>query len=200
MPEYRMPSGNPPEFWLADGRDDTLRELDQGIAILMRDLLVLAAGKLEENQDARVPEAVERGKAGVREGEEAVTLNEYMQKWLPDQAPSKREEFLRDTGELMKPPDDAIWVSSTVSHRDLRPVVDVRVGSFSFQISPDEARKIGRDFYEVAGGAEMDAICYQYFTGQVGLDQNVVAGFLADLRKWRDEHMQINQRPAGRKQ
>jgi hypothetical protein len=36
----------------------------------------------------------------------------------------------------MKPPDDQVWVGSTVSHRTGNPLIDVRMGQYSFQVAP----------------------------------------------------------------
>jgi hypothetical protein len=45
-----------------------------------------------------------------------MTANEFIQKWMPKPGPS-REDFIRDVHRLIEPPEDNIWVESTVSHR-----------------------------------------------------------------------------------
>jgi hypothetical protein len=130
-----------------------------------------------------------------------MTHQEFMKKWLPEMPQRKQEKFLADFAEMLKPPENTIWVESVISHRDTRPVVSVRIGDYSFQVSPDDARKIGRDFYEVAGGAEMDAVMFQYLTGQVGLEPEKAFAAIMHLRKWRDDRQRLNAEPsAGGKQ
>lgn len=130
-----------------------------------------------------------------------MTEQEFLKRWLPEMPQRKQEKFIEDFRELMKAPDNNIWVESIISHRDTRPIVSVRMGPYSFQISPDDARKIGRDFYEVADGAEMDAVMFQYFTAEVGLEAEQVFAAIAHLRKWRDDRQRINaEPPAGTKQ
>jgi hypothetical protein len=118
-----------------------------------------------------------------------MTLTEFLKKWLPDQAPTKRDEFLRDAKSILDPPDSTIWVESVISHRDARPVVGVRMGTFAFQVSPEDARKIGRDFYEVAGGAENDAFLFQKLTGDMNLPPEAVGVLIGELREWRSSRM-----------
>jgi len=120
-----------------------------------------------------------------------MTLTNFLKKWLQDQAPSKRDEFIRDATDLLKPPDSMIWVESVISHRDARPIVGVRIGQFSFQVSPEDARKIGRDFYEVAGGAENDAFLFQKLTGDLKLPPEAAYALINELREWRSSR--INQ-------
>lgn len=124
-----------------------------------------------------------------------MTTQDFLKKWMPELPQRKQEKFLSEFAEMMQPPDGTIWVESVISHRDTRPIVSVRMGSFSFQISPGEARKIGRDFYEVAGGAEMDAVLFQYFTSEVGMDKETVFTAIAYLRKWRQDRQQLNAEP-----
>jgi hypothetical protein len=114
-----------------------------------------------------------------------MSLTDFLKKWLHDQAPSKRDEFIRDAKDMLEPPDNAIWVESVISHRDARPVVGVRIGPYGFQVSPDDARKIGRDFYEVAGGAENDAFLYQKLTGDLKLPPEHAYALIGQLREWR---------------
>jgi hypothetical protein len=118
-----------------------------------------------------------------------MTLTEYLKKWLPRQPEKDKEEFIQDAKSMLDPPDSAIWVESTISHRDTRPVVTVRMGPYSFQVSPEDARKIGRDFYEVAGGAENDAFLFQTLTGKLGLPPQVAFALINELREWRSSRM-----------
>lgn len=120
-----------------------------------------------------------------------MNLTDFLKKWLSRQAPSERDEFMHDAKGLLEPPDSVIWVESVISHRDQRPVVGVRMGTFAFQISPEEARKIGRDFYEIAGGAENDAFLFQKLTGDMGLPPAAVYALINELREWRSSR--INQ-------
>ena len=126
-----------------------------------------------------------------------MTLTDFLKKWLHDQAPSKRDEFIRDTKDMLEPPDNMIWVESIISHRDSRPVVGVRMGSYEFQVSPEEARKIGRDFYEIAGGAENDAFLFQKLTVDMKLPPEAAYALIAELREWRSSR--INQPAASYK-
>lgn len=125
----------------------------------------------------------------------AMTSQEFLKKWIQDVPQRLRDRFIADYAEMMRPPESEIWVESVISHRDSRPVVSVRLGSYSFQISPEQARKIGRDFYEVAGGAEMDALMFQYFTNEVGVEPEKVFAAIAHLRKWREDRQRINAEP-----
>lgn len=121
-----------------------------------------------------------------------MTLTDFLKKWLPRQAPSERDQFITDAKDMLEPPpDNAIWVESVISHRDARPVVSVRIGPYAFQVSSDDARKIGRDFYEVAGGAENDAFLYQKLTGDLKLPPQHAYALIGELREWRSSR--INQ-------
>ncbi|MGA7236086.1 MAG: hypothetical protein WBY44_10425 [Bryobacteraceae bacterium] len=123
-----------------------------------------------------------------------MTLTEYLKKWLPRQPAKDKDEFIKDSKSMLDPPDSVIWVESVISHRDTRPVVGVRIGPFAFQVSPEDARKIGRDFYEVAGGAENDAFLFQTLTGKVGLPPETAFALINELREWRSSR--LNQPPA----
>lgn len=120
-----------------------------------------------------------------------MTLTEFLKKWLPVQQAADRQLFMEDAKAILEPPDSVIWVETIISSRDARPIVGVRMGSFGFQITPDEARKIGRDFYEVAGGAENDAFLFQKLTGDVKLSVEVAYALINELREWRSSR--INQ-------
>lgn len=92
---------------------------------------------------------------------------------------------MNDAKALLEPPDSVIWVETIISGRDARPLVGVRLGDYAFQVSPDDARKIGRDFYEVAGGAENDAFLFQKLTNDMQLPPEVAFALINDLRNWR---------------
>jgi hypothetical protein len=117
-----------------------------------------------------------------------MTLSEFIKKWSPQISEKQRQAFMDDAAEMFTPPDNAIWVESVISHRDTRPVVSVRLGSYSFQVSPDDARKIGRDFYEVAGGAENDAFLFQRLTAS-GAPPEAAFSLIRELRDWRKSRM-----------
>jgi hypothetical protein len=120
-----------------------------------------------------------------------MTLTDFLKKWLPRVLPSERDSFLKDAKDMLEPPDNMIWVESVISHRDQRPIVGVRIGQFAFQVSPEDARKIGRDFYEVAGGAENDAFLFQKLTGDLNLPPEAAYALIHELREWRSSR--INQ-------
>ena len=120
-----------------------------------------------------------------------MTLTDFLKKWLPRVLASERDPFIKDAKDMLEPPSNEIWVESVISHRDQRPIVGVRMGSYAFQVSPDEARKIGRDFYEVAGGAENDAFLYQKLTGDMKLPPEAAYLLIGELREWRSSR--INQ-------
>lgn len=121
-----------------------------------------------------------------------MSLTDFLKKWLPRFSGPARDEFISDAKGMLEPPDSVIWVESVISSRDARPIVGVRLGSFAFQVSPDDARKIGRDFYEVAGGAENDAFLFQRLTGEpMKLPPGTAYALINDLREWRKSR--INQ-------
>ncbi len=120
-----------------------------------------------------------------------MTLTEFLKKWAPQISEKQKQAFMNDAAEMLKPPENTIWVETVISHRDTRPVVGVRLGPFGFQVSPDDARKIGRDFYEAAGGAEADAFLFQELTGQAKLPPEAAFGLINKLREWRGSR--INQ-------
>src|SRR5262252_9731567 len=102
-----------------------------------------------------------------------MTLTEFLKKWSPQITLKQQQAFISDAAEMLKPPESMIWIETTISHRDMRPIVTVRMGGFSFQVDPDSARKIGRDFYEAAGGAEADSFLFQSLTGEMKLSSEV---------------------------
>jgi hypothetical protein len=120
-----------------------------------------------------------------------MTLTDYFKKWLPRMKSSEREEFISDTKGMLDPPENTIWVETVISGRDTRPIVGVRIGPYAFQVSPEDARKIGRDFYEVAGGAENDAFLFQTLTTKLELPPQVAFALINELREWRTSR--INQ-------
>jgi hypothetical protein len=126
-----------------------------------------------------------------------MTITDFLKKWMPRVLKSERDELIKDAKDMLEPPDNAIWVESVISHRDQRPIVGVRMGSFAFQVSPEDARKIGRDFYEVAGGAENDAFLFQKLTGDLKLPPEAAYALINELRDWRSSR--INQPAASYK-
>lgn len=129
-----------------------------------------------------------------------MTSQEFLKKWMNDQAPSRRDEFLKDVVEMLKPPDQMIWVESVVSHRDFRPVINCKMGHYNFQVDPPEARKIGTDFLDVAHAAEVDSFLYQFFAAEHEMPMEHVGQLVAMFRHWREKTKTINVPPAGRKQ
>jgi hypothetical protein len=125
-------------------------------------------------------------------------LTDFLKKWIPRVLKSEKDDFINDARRLLEAPDNEIWVESIISHRDQRPIVGVRIGPFAFQVSVDDARKIGRDFYEVAGGAENDAFLFQTLTGgKMKLPPEVAYALINELRDWRSSR--INQPAASYK-
>lgn len=120
-----------------------------------------------------------------------MNLTDFLKKWLPRVLKSERDELMLEAKALLEPPDNAIWVESIISHRDQRPLVGVRIGPYAFQLSPDDARSMARQFYEIAGGAENDAFLLQKLTGDMKLPPEVVYSLINELREWRESR--INQ-------
>jgi hypothetical protein len=116
-----------------------------------------------------------------------MTLQEFLKTWIADQAPSKRDQFIDDVRGLVDPPERQISIESVLTSRDLEPRVDVRIGPYSFQADPEEARKIARDLLEVAGGAETDAFVYHELVANLKLAPQPVLRFIAEMRNWRNE-------------
>jgi hypothetical protein len=129
-----------------------------------------------------------------------MTSQDFLKKWLREQAPSRRDEFVAEVMELLKAPDSKIWVESTVSHRDMRGLVTVKMGPYSFQLDPQEARKIGTDFLDVAHACELDAYCYQFFGQEMDVPLEQVGMMVAHFREWRERTKQLQRRPEGPKQ
>jgi len=129
-----------------------------------------------------------------------MTLSKFFQKHKESIKPGAFDEMLADLTEMMKPPDDMVWVESTVSHRDMRPLVSVKFGKYQFQVAPAAAREIGQHFLEAAQAAEMDAYLFQFFSGEQGIDFNQVGMMVAHFRHWREEKAKLNEPAAGTKQ
>jgi hypothetical protein len=117
-----------------------------------------------------------------------MTFTDFLKKWSAKVPLSERHSFVQDASRMMEPPETTMFVESTISSQDTRPIVTIRYGSYVFQVSPDEARKIGRDFYEVAGGAEADAFLFQKLT-EMGMEANNVFVLINKLRDWRGSRM-----------
>jgi hypothetical protein len=54
------------------------------------------------------------------------------------------------------------------------------------QVNPKELREIALQFLEAAEAAETDSIVYRLLRDKFGLDIEVVAGFVADMRDLRE--------------
>lgn len=126
-----------------------------------------------------------------RKEQPLMTMTDFLKKWVQRMPARDRDQFINDTKDMLEPPEGAIWVESIISSRDSRPVVGVRLGPFNFQVSPEDARKIGRDFYEVAGGAENDAFLFQTITSELKLPPENAYALISKLREWRGSR--INQ-------
>jgi hypothetical protein len=55
------------------------------------------------------------------------------------------------------------------------------------QLTPGEARTHALRVLEVAGGAEMDAVVFEFLTHRVGVEAAVAAKVIQDFRKIREE-------------
>ncbi|MET0786309.1 MAG: hypothetical protein ABWY25_06345 [Paenisporosarcina sp.] len=55
------------------------------------------------------------------------------------------------------------------------------------QLPPDIVRDLGRQCFEVAEGAEVDAIIFGLMKNKFGLEDNVIAAFIIDIRNAREE-------------
>jgi hypothetical protein len=108
-----------------------------------------------------------------------------MKNWLPAVKKEHHEAFIADVAALMKPPDDQVWVGSTVSSRTGNPLIDVRMGQYSFQVAPEEARRIGRSFEDAASAAELDAFVVRFFRENEMSDEAARA-LITGLRHYRE--------------
>ena len=117
-----------------------------------------------------------------------LTLTEFLKKWAPQISAKQKDAFIQDAAQMLEAPENAIWLESVISHQDTRPIVGVRIGPYGFQLSPEDARKVGRDFYEVADGAEADAFLFQKLTSG-GAPPAKAYALIAELRIWRGSRM-----------
>ncbi len=78
-------------------------------------------------------------------------------------------------------------VSSGFGHRTQAPFVQVLVEAADFmaQMSPGEARGLALNLLQCADAAESDAFLIGFLRAKVGVEDEAVAGVLADFRKWR---------------
>lgn len=130
-----------------------------------------------------------------------MTLSKFMQKWREIIPKESFEDMIKDLQEMFQPPEGKIWVETTVSHRDLRPLLSVKLGKYQFQINPEMARKLGTNFLDVAHAAELESYLYQFFCGEQGVPREQVGQLVAHFRQWREEHGKINiMPPEGAKQ
>ena len=84
--------------------------------------------------------------------------------------------------------DRMINVSSVYGHETSKPYVQVQWGQSLAQLDPDSARQLARDLLDAASISETDAFLVMFFQKQVGVDRpDVIAGILAEFRKWRKE-------------
>lgn len=85
------------------------------------------------------------------------------------------------------PPRDLIHMESLVSSQTGKAWVKVTWGPMAGQLTPEEARKHALRMLEVAAGAEIDAIMFEYFTKQVGLEPGAAAKCIGDFRQIREK-------------
>jgi hypothetical protein len=112
-------------------------------------------------------------------------IQEFMENWLPAIKKEHHEMFIADVAALMKPPDDQVWVGSTVSSRTGDPLIDVRMGQYSFQVAPEEARRIGRSFEDAASAAELDAFVVAWFR-KMEMPEEAAWHLITGLRQYRE--------------
>lgn len=117
--------------------------------------------------------------------------SEFAKKYAELLGPVARAEFIEDLGALMRPPEDKIWMEAIITP-DLRPIVNCRMGDYSFQVGPEQARQLGRNFFEIANFAEGDAFIFDFFSTmheRSGLpkDPDVALQLLHAFRQWRDQ-------------
>ena len=112
------------------------------------------------------------------------SINEFCKNWLPAIKPEHHKQFIQDVAALLKPPDDQVWVESTVN-RDFDPLITARMGSYSFQVAPEEARRIGRSFEDAASAAELDAFVFRFFA-KIDLPVEAAVALVTELRQYRD--------------
>ena len=112
------------------------------------------------------------------------SINDFCKNWLPAIKPEHHNQFIQDVAALLKPPDNAVWVESTVN-RDFDPLITARMGTYSFQVAPEEARRIGRSFEDAATAAELDAFVYRFFA-KIGLPQEGATAMVVELRAYRE--------------
>jgi hypothetical protein len=88
--------------------------------------------------------------------------------------------------------DDAdpgtIWVSSIVSHKTHEGMVQVQWEGKGGQMSPEQARQMGQQFFETAEAAESDSIVYQILHGFDSPDNEIMAvNMIATMREIREK-------------
>ena len=123
-----------------------------------------------------------------------MTLNKFLQKWRPSIQPEAFEAMVTDLQEMMKPPEEGkLYYESTVSHRDMRPLVSFRFGKYQFQLSPSAVREMAVNLLRVAHAAELDSYVFQFFCGENNLPMEQIGQMVAHFRHWREQNEQINE-------
>lgn len=82
---------------------------------------------------------------------------------------------------------DDFSTSSGVALRDGRPFIAIHWQGAQGQVSPDTMREVAAQCFQVAEAAELDAALFNFLTKATGVDVNLAARMLGDLRIFRGE-------------
>lgn len=85
------------------------------------------------------------------------------------------------------PTKEIINMESLVSSQTGKAWVKVTWGTMAGQLTPEEARIHALKMLEVAGGAELDAIMFDYFAKTIGLGPERAARAISDFREIRNK-------------
>lgn len=83
--------------------------------------------------------------------------------------------------------ENAIFVSSLVSHLSREGIVSVQWGGKACQLSIDEARQLGQQFIAAAEAAETDAGIYHTMVVKFRMPEDAAFAMIVALREYRDE-------------
>ena len=80
-----------------------------------------------------------------------------------------------------------VWVRSMYGHRTREPGVTMAMPAGEMvQMTPGEARQLGRQLVEAAEAAISDAFIVEYFAEHINIKEEMIFKLLADFREWRE--------------
>ena len=120
-----------------------------------------------------------------------MTQSDFYQKWLHQQAPDLRQDFIADVQRLTAPPSDSTIRAVTVlSSQGRGALAEISIGPYRFLIDAENLRELSHNLMETALASEMDAAMLELLQNKLDMPLEHIAGFLKDVRATRNADLE----------